>query len=165
MLHLGQCSRVLVGLGARGGDVHAQPVPALAGDHDRGTEFRVGPHVPLQPGGELRGEGDAVPLHGKIHIESRFAQQEVPDGPADEVAAAHAGGDGLDVPEEVAQAKLPQRPGEVHGHRRGGLTWRPPRDRVPGDRAEELVHPDARPVVVRALRDHREPAHLVLRQT
>ena len=74
-------------------------------DHGR-AELLVRPHVALEARGELGGEGDAVALHGEVDVEAGLAEQQVAHGAADEVAAAHAGGHGLDVPEQVVQAEL-----------------------------------------------------------
>ena len=77
--------------------------------------FWCGRTCPLSRRGELGGEGDAVALDGEVDVEAGLAEQQVAHGAADEVAAAHAGGDGLDVAEQLVQAQLSERAGEVHG--------------------------------------------------
>ena len=76
---------------------------------------------------------------------NRFAEQQVADRAADEVHAAHAGGDGLDLAQQPVQAELPKRTGEIGHDRR----WRLRRAHVPGhraprDRPEHVVDGDLR---------------------
>ena len=166
VLHLGQRARVGVRLGPGGGDVDAQPVRPVVGDDDRGAELLVRAHVPLEPGRQLGREGDAVALDRQVDVEPGLAQQQVADGAADEVAAAHAGGHGLDVPEQLVQAQLAERAGEVRRHRRRRLARRRPGDRAARDDAEDVARarrPRPR-TETGSSGDDRQPADLVLRE-
>ena len=82
----------------------------VVGHDDGRAELLVRAHVALEPRGQVLGEGDAVALDGDVDVEARLAEQQVADGAADEVHAAHAGGHGLDLAQQ-------RRPGRA---RRGG---------------------------------------------
>ena len=87
-----QRSRRMVGLGARGRDVH--PLVGAV-ENDGGAEFRVRLHAPVEGFGEGPGERDRIALDRDVDVEARLAEQDVPNGAADEedpfVGLAHGG--------------------------------------------------------------------------
>ena len=112
MLHPRQRGRIVVELGARGGDVdveglagRAQPGRRLSQDgrreqHHGGLELAVGAHPSAQLGGQAGGELDAVALDGDVDVGVGLLQQQVADETTHEVYAGEILGERRAGPEE-----------------------------------------------------------------
>ena len=84
-LHRGERRGLRVCLTPGGDDVDVLPVPV---QDDRGTELAVRTATAAQLRGQRTRELDRVALDRDVHVEVRPAQQDVADGPPDQV---HAG--------------------------------------------------------------------------
>ena len=101
---VGSAAGAVVELGAGGDDVDALPV---AVEHDGGAELLVRAHAAAELLRDRPRQRDCVALDGDVHVEAVLAEQDVPDGPADEVDAVDRvarGGDGVEHRREPLQA-------------------------------------------------------------